>query len=161
MLTVALLFAKRRGGTDVRAAFVHNASDALASVAVILGGAAILAFGWHWIDPLLSLAIVGYVAWQVAAMLPETVRVLMDEERAAVEAHPVIGREVAPRLDEITREARRRLRERFDVHHAALELEFPETAAEGGHGRSLIVDGCCEPDEPAPDAHEPAAHAHG
>lgn len=191
--TVALLFGMRRGRTDVRAAFVHNVSDALASVGVILGGAAILAFGWHWIDPVLSLAIVGYVAWQVATMLPDTIRVLMesappdldvgevadalrgvegvedvhhlhawlmDEERAAVEAHLVIGREVAPRLDEVTREARRRLRGRFDVHHAALELEFPETAAEGGHGTSLIVNGCCEPDDDRPGAQEPAAHAH-
>ncbi|MDZ7802293.1 MAG: cation diffusion facilitator family transporter [Trueperaceae bacterium] len=176
--TVALLYGMRRGGTDVRAAFVHNVSDALASVAVMVGGAAILLSGWYWVDPLLSLAIVGYVAWQVSAMLPETVRVLMesappdldvarvgadlrdvegvedvhhlhawlmDEQRVALEAHLVIGREVAPRLDEVAREARRRLREGFDIRHATLEIEFPGTAAEEGHRTTLIAGDCCGP----------------
>lgn len=33
--------------------------------------------GWTWVDPMLSLVLVGYVLWQVATMLPESVRVLM------------------------------------------------------------------------------------
>ncbi len=172
--TVLLLAGMRKGGTDVRAAFVHNLSDALASLAVMAGGVAILTLGWSWVDPLLSLAIVGYVAWQVAAMLPETVTVLMDsaphdldvervaarlcevdgvrdahhlhawmldEDRCALEAHLVIERDVAPRLDELMRQAHDLLRDEFDIHHATLEPEFPEVAAEGGHDTNLIVDG--------------------
>ena len=76
--TVLLLITMRRGSMNVRAAFVHNLSDALASVAVLLGGIAILTLGWNWVDPLLSLLIVAYIFWQVASMLPETLRVLME-----------------------------------------------------------------------------------
>jgi cobalt-zinc-cadmium efflux system protein len=175
--TVLLLAGMRRGGTDVRAAFVHNLSDAMASLAVIIGGVAILTLGWHWVDPLLSLAIVGYVAWQVAGMLPATVRVLMesapedvdvrevaaalrdvdgvedvhhlhlwlmDETRAALEAHLVIDRSDAPALDRIVGRSRAVLRERFGLDHATLEVEFPDAAARPDHPTELIVGGCCD-----------------
>lgn len=75
--TVLLLTGVRRGSVDLRAAFVHNVTDTAASVAVLLGGIAILTLGWTWVDPTLSLVIVGYILWQVATMLPESVRVLM------------------------------------------------------------------------------------
>ena len=78
LATVLLLFGMRRGSMNVRAAFVHNLTDALASVAVLLGGVAILLLGWTWVDPLLSLLIVAYIGWQVAGMLPGAVRVLME-----------------------------------------------------------------------------------
>lgn len=76
--TVLLLITMRKGNVNVRAAFVHNLADALASVAVLLGGVAIVLWGVNWVDPLLSLGIVAYIFWQVAKMLPETLRVLME-----------------------------------------------------------------------------------
>jgi cobalt-zinc-cadmium efflux system protein len=78
VLTVVLLYAMRKGSVNIRAAFAHNISDALASVAVILGGVAILLFQVTWVDPLLSLLIVGYIVYQVAQLLPGTVRLLME-----------------------------------------------------------------------------------
>lgn len=78
VLTVTLLYAMRRGSVNVRAAFMHNLSDALASVAVLFGGVAILLLGVTWIDPLLSLLIVAYIFWQVYQLLPGTVRLLME-----------------------------------------------------------------------------------
>ena len=78
VLTVVLLYAMRKGSVNVRAAFMHNLSDALASVAVLVGGIAILLFDVTWIDPLLSLLIVAYIFWQVFQLLPGTVRLLME-----------------------------------------------------------------------------------
>lgn len=78
ILTVVLLYAMRKGSVNVRAAFAHNLSDALASVAVLVGGIVILLFGVTWIDPLLSLVIVAYIFWQVYQLLPGTVRLLME-----------------------------------------------------------------------------------
>jgi cobalt-zinc-cadmium efflux system protein len=160
---------------NVRAAFLHNLSDALASVGVLLGGIAILTLGWTWIDPLLSLLIVGYIFVQVARMLPESLRVLMEsapgdldldlvvaainevegvlgahhlhvwllgEEMSALEAHVVISRTQAGRMDEIKAEVRARLAAEFDIHHSTLELEFPETALEVGHDTSMLADDC-------------------
>ena len=175
--TVLLLISMRKGSMNVRAAFVHNLSDALASLAVMLGGVAILTLDWNWVDPLLSLLIVAYIFWQVASMLPETLRVLMesapealdlgevanaiagvdgvqsahhlhawllDEHHAALEAHIVIDRDAADRMDDIRAAIRAELEERFDIGHSTLELEFPETAARKEHDTSLVGDGRSE-----------------
>lgn len=98
LLTVVLLYAMRKGSVNMRAAFTHNLSDALASVAVMAGGVGILLFGVTWIDPLLSLIIVAYIFWQVAQLIPGTVRVLMesapeglDIERMATRMQQVAG----------------------------------------------------------------------
>ncbi|MEQ9453816.1 MAG: cation diffusion facilitator family transporter [Phycisphaeraceae bacterium] len=76
--TAALLWAMSKGSLNVRAAFVHNLVDALGSVAVLIGAAAIIWFDWTWIDPVLTLLIAGYVLWQVVKMLPSAVRILME-----------------------------------------------------------------------------------
>lgn len=95
LLTVVLLFGMRRGGANVRAAFVHNLSDALASVAVLVGGIAILTLGWTWVDPVLSLAIVVYIGVQVATMLPDALRVLMESAPQGLDLEEVADAIVA------------------------------------------------------------------
>ncbi len=91
VLTVVLLISMRRGSSNVRAAFVHNLSDALASLAVVVGGTFILTLGWDWVDPLLSLLIVGYVAWQVVRMLPENLRILMESAPPGMDLGEVVA----------------------------------------------------------------------
>lgn len=57
-----------RSDLNLRAAFLHMVSDALVSLAVALGGVALLHFGWLWLDPLLSLivsAVILYGTWQL------------------------------------------------------------------------------------------------
>ena len=76
--TALLLWSMSRGSLNVRAAFVHNIVDALGSVAVLAGAAAIIWLEWMWVDPVLTLLIAGYVLWQVYAMLPQATRVLME-----------------------------------------------------------------------------------
>lgn len=61
VLTVLLLYGLRKGSVNTRSAFVHNLADALASLAVLLGGVAILIWNIRWIDPLLSLGISAYI----------------------------------------------------------------------------------------------------
>jgi cobalt-zinc-cadmium efflux system protein len=90
LATVLVLFSLRRGSLNLRAAFVHNLSDALASVGVLVGGVVILTLGWHWVDSLLSLMIVGYIFWQVAGMLPESVRVLMESAPSGIDLEAVV-----------------------------------------------------------------------
>ena len=54
----ALLFASgRRYDLNIRGAFLHMAADALVTLGVVAAGAAMLATGWLWLDPAVSLAI--------------------------------------------------------------------------------------------------------
>ena len=76
--TAALLWSMSRGSLNVRAAFVHNIVDALGSVAVLIGAAAIIWLDWLWVDSAITLMIAGYVLWQVVKMLPQATRVLME-----------------------------------------------------------------------------------
>jgi cobalt-zinc-cadmium efflux system protein len=63
---------------NIKAAFLHNVSDALASVGVIVAGSLILNYGWYWVDTVLTLIIAGYVLWQGFTMLPQTMHLLME-----------------------------------------------------------------------------------
>ncbi len=75
--TAVLTYTMSKNSMNIRAAFLHNVSDALASVGVIIAGTAILLYEWYWMDTLLTLLIAGYVLYQAATMLPETIHILM------------------------------------------------------------------------------------
>ena len=54
----ALLFLRgRHSDLNIKGAFLHMAADAGVSLAVVIGGAGIMLYGWHWLDPGLSLLI--------------------------------------------------------------------------------------------------------
>lgn len=77
IVTAWLLWAMSKGSLNVKAAFLHNLTDAGASIAVLLGGAAIYWLGWSWVDPLISLGIASYILWMSYGMLKTTSRILM------------------------------------------------------------------------------------
>lgn len=122
--TVLLLITMRKGNVNVRAAFAHNLSDALASLAVLIGGVAIVLWGVNWVDPFLSLAIVGYIIWQVVKMLPETLRVLMESAPPGLDVH-----QVASAIMEVEGVA--------DVHHVHVWMLDEEDAAGEAH---IVID---------------------
>ena len=62
----------------MKAAFLHNLSDALTSIGVIIAGALILLYEWYWVDTLLTFLIAGFVLWQGMIMLPKTIHLLME-----------------------------------------------------------------------------------
>ena len=76
--TAVLLWAMSKGSLNVRAAFIHNIVDALGSVAVLIGAAAVIWLDWLWVDPAITLLIAAYVLWQVFRMFPQATRVLME-----------------------------------------------------------------------------------
>jgi len=75
--TAMLTYSMSKNSLNIRAAFLHNVSDALASVGVIVAGSLILLYGWYWTDTVMTLAIAGYVLYQAATMLPMTIHILM------------------------------------------------------------------------------------
>ncbi|HEB49852.1 MAG TPA: cation transporter [Desulfobulbus sp.] len=77
VFTALLTWKMSASSINIRAAFLHNVSDALASAGVILAGSLILLFRWYWTDTLVTLLIAGYVLHQAAGLLPQTIRILM------------------------------------------------------------------------------------
>jgi len=75
--TAALTFSMSKHSMNIRAAFLHNISDALASVGVIVAGTLILFYEWYWSDTLFTLIIAGYVLYQAATLLPKAIHILM------------------------------------------------------------------------------------
>jgi cobalt-zinc-cadmium efflux system protein len=70
----ALLFASgRRSDINIGAAYLHMAGDALVSVAVVIGGLAIIWTGQQWIDPAMSLAVGVVILWSSIDLLKESV----------------------------------------------------------------------------------------
>ena len=50
-LTSLLTYSMQKGSVNIRALFLHNLSDALGSVAVIVGGTLIVLYNMRWVDP--------------------------------------------------------------------------------------------------------------
>ena len=76
--TAILTFSMSKNSINIRAAFLHNVSDALASVGVIIAGTLILLYQWYWSDTLLTLIIAAYVLYQAFTLLPKTIHILME-----------------------------------------------------------------------------------
>ena len=72
-----LLHPGAKSNLNIRSAYLHLLSDAVSSVAVILGAAAIRFFHQFWVDPVLSLLIAVYVGWESWKILLAAIDVLM------------------------------------------------------------------------------------
>ncbi len=89
--TATLTYSMSKQSINIRAAFLHNVSDALASVGVIVAGTVILLYGWYWTDTALTLLIAGYVLYQAATLLPKTIHILMEGTPEGITIKEVIG----------------------------------------------------------------------
>lgn len=118
IVTAWLLWSMSKGSLNVKAAFLHNLTDAGASVAVLLGGAAIYWLGWNWVDPLLTLIIAGYILWMSWGMLKKTSRILMEGTPADLSVDEI--KETLQDLDGVENVHHIHVWE-LDEHHRALE----------------------------------------
>lgn len=91
LATAILTCTMSKSSMNIKAAFLHNVSDAMASVGVVIAGALILLYGWYWTDTVLTLMIAGYVLWQGFIMLPKTIHLLMEGTPKGVSIDDVIS----------------------------------------------------------------------
>jgi len=63
---------------NIRSVFIHMLGDTLSTATVIVGGVAILFTGRTWIDPALSLGIAALILWSSAAIVRETLNILLE-----------------------------------------------------------------------------------
>jgi len=88
--TAILTYKMSKNSINIRAAFLHNVSDALASVGVIIAGSLIIMYEWYWSDTVLTLLIAAYVLYQAATLLPETIHILMEGTPKNIDIEDVI-----------------------------------------------------------------------
>ena len=118
VVTAWLLWAMSKGSLNVKAAFLHNLTDAGASVAVLIGGATIYWLDWSWVDPLISLGIAGYILYMSFGLLKKTSRILMEGTPPELSLDEI--KEAMEDLDGVENVHHIHVWE-LDEHHRALE----------------------------------------
>lgn len=103
-LTALLTYSMQKDGVNIRALFLHNLSDAFASVAVIIGGALILLYDLRWVDPAITIGIAGYILYLGLTEIGGTIRTLMLCSPVDIDTDAVI--ETLSKLDGV-----------IDIHH--------------------------------------------
>jgi cobalt-zinc-cadmium efflux system protein len=97
----ALLFVRGQGSDlNIKAAFLHMASDAAVSAGVVIAGLIIIATGWHWVDPVTSLAINAVIVWGTWGLLRHSLGMALDLVPANVDPNAV--RSYLERLNGVT-----------------------------------------------------------
>ena len=78
LLSTILLNHGAQHNLNIRATYLHLLSDALASVGVIVG--ALMITFWHveWVDPLITILVGGYIAWESWPIIKQTLGILME-----------------------------------------------------------------------------------
>ncbi len=90
-LTAALLLRGEQADLNVRSAVAHMVGDMVVSGAVALSGAIILASGWQWLDPMVSIIIAVVIVVGTGQLLLESLNLALNAvpvgiDRTAVEA---------------------------------------------------------------------------
>jgi cobalt-zinc-cadmium efflux system protein len=88
-----MLGLQRSGVNDIniRGAFIHMLGDLLGSGAIIVGALVIRAFGFAWIDPLLSVLISILIIWTAWDITRESLNILLEGLPKGLELRQVTG----------------------------------------------------------------------
>lgn len=76
--TALLFMAGRHGDLNVRGAFLHMVADALVTVGVVVAALLIMATGWLWLDPVVSLVIGGVILVGTWGLLRDSVNLALN-----------------------------------------------------------------------------------
>lgn len=85
----AFLFVKHDGDLNIRAAFLHLASDALISAGVVVAALIMLWLQWLWLDPLVGLLIAIIIFRGSFTLLIDSSRLIIDGVPSSISLHKV------------------------------------------------------------------------
>ena len=77
-ISAFMFFRDKENDINIKAAFLHLASDALVSLGLVVGGIAIYYTHFFWIDPTLSLIICGVIIASTWSLLKDSLRLSLD-----------------------------------------------------------------------------------
>jgi cobalt-zinc-cadmium efflux system protein len=101
-LTATMFASGRNGDLNIRGAFLHMASDAVLALGVAISGALFLLTGWTWIDPLVSLAIGGFIVLGAWSLMRESLDLALQAVPTGVDRAGVLGYlRALPGVDEV------------------------------------------------------------
>lgn len=87
--TAWLFMRGSRDDLNLRGAFLHMVADALVSAGVVLAGVLAWGMGWSWIDPVVSLVIMGVIVWGAWGLFFQSVHLLFDGVPPHLDWHEV------------------------------------------------------------------------
>jgi cobalt-zinc-cadmium efflux system protein len=97
----ALLFMRgRHRDLNIRGAYLHMAADAVVSLGVVVAALIIMATGWLWVDPVISLCIAGVVLVSGWSLARDSVNLALDGVPKGIELAQV--REYLVQLEGVT-----------------------------------------------------------
>lgn len=171
--TALLFMAGRKNDLNIKGAFLHMAADAAVSAGVVAAGFAIMATGWHWLDPLISMIIALVVLIAGWGLLKDSLHLTMAGVPEHIEAEAVLdfltglpgvrcvhdlhiwaasttetvltAHLVMPEGgdDAFLHQVAEYLRHNFAIHHTTLQVERQDLAEACQIGRQQ--EGCCWP----------------
>ena len=77
LLSAVLLHAGSHDSLNIKATYLHVLSDSLSSVAVIIGAIILMYVNVPWLDPLLTIAVAIYIAFEAWPIVKKTMEILM------------------------------------------------------------------------------------
>lgn len=90
VFTSYLTYSQSKSSMNMHAVFLHNLTDALGSLGVIIGAVLILNYGWMRVDALITLMIATYILWQGFLEMPRVIHLLMEGTPEGIEIDEVI-----------------------------------------------------------------------
>lgn len=87
--TALMFMSGRKRDLNIRAAFTHMAADAGVSLGVVVSGFLIMATGWLWVDPAISLAIAAVITWGTWGLLRDSVNLALHAVPQGIEVAEV------------------------------------------------------------------------
>ncbi len=88
----ALLFSRsRKVDINMQGVFLHMLGDAVVSLGVVIGGAAVLATGWPWIDPAVGLLVAAFLVVSTWRLLTQSVSMALQAVPADIDPEEVLA----------------------------------------------------------------------
>ncbi|HMN38687.1 MAG TPA: cation diffusion facilitator family transporter [Hyphomicrobium sp.] len=87
--TAMLFHSGSKHDLNVRGAFLHMAADAAVSLGVVIAALVIMAWGYAWLDPLISIAIAPVIVWSMWDLLRDSVRLSVHGVPPGIDADEV------------------------------------------------------------------------
>lgn len=154
IVSLRLLAPQKDGNLNIRAAYLHVASDLLGSIGALASGVIILWTGWTPIDTWITFFIVALLVFNAGALIRDSVAVLMNSAPSDVDPVKIIetlkaipsvidahdlhvwtvshGRPalsvhlISAHPREVLQKAQSLLQETFHIRHTTIQIEHPD-----------------------------------